>query len=362
MFQHHDRGGHRVAILAAAVLPGALLIPGSFVPSAVAAVPSGEAADATGSPCRLVRLIEPPRGANGGVGDIERVGDHVVYYGYTNTTGPDGSTHRRALVWHGLRGKPVRVGPRGYDDDIALELTRTGLVNGGSLDRETGVVRLWVQDLRTMRLRFWDVDSGPRGADHGRAGIRRINARGAATGQVARTTAGPFPADAVGFASPTADLTLLSGAARALDSGAFGINDAGARAGYLATEFAPGHPDYLMWDPTRWGPRGRRVELVTPHGLDGFVRNIKNDGTAAGSIVWGDDPATAHAEAAYWPTARRNIGLGVLPGGSFSDAYGLDEGGWISGSSTHFFEPGSNPLAVDDAVDYAFLRLSLIHI
>ena len=79
------------------------------------------------------------------------------------------------------RRPPVKVGPRGTDGTVALEMTRNGLVHGRSEDWEREATRYWVQDLATGGLRWWRtrLDEPADGAY-----IRRVNTPGAATGAV----------------------------------------------------------------------------------------------------------------------------------------------------------------------------------
>ena len=151
-------------------------------------------------------------------------------------------------------------------------------------------------------------------------------------------------------------MTLLPESQDALAAGAVGINDAGERAGFLGREAAPGHPDYLVFDPIVWEADGTVVELAhPPGGLDGVPRSVKNDGTVSGLSVWGDNPDVAHLEAAYWPAPESFVGLGVLEGGAYSDAFGMDEGGWVVGLSERNVNE-DNPFAEDGVIGYGFLR------
>ena len=150
--------------LAAIGVPVALMAAGTTT-VLTAAPAAGEAARDT-EQCRVVQLAEPSWGHDGGVMDIEKVGGRVVYYGNIQHR-VHGEDHQRALIWRGRHARPERVGPRGFDDDTAYELTDTGLINGRSENWETGEIRHWVQDLATMEVSFFDIDSGPRGTDHG---------------------------------------------------------------------------------------------------------------------------------------------------------------------------------------------------
>ena len=310
----------------------------------------------SGGECRLVRLAQAERFFGGSVIDIERVGYQVVYYGSGSSLDRNGDDHQRAFIWRGRNAEPVRVGPRGFDSDTAYELTDTGLINGVSESFDGDSVA-WVQDLATGELTFFDIDSGPRGADHGYANIRRINGTGAAAGVVDRSADDPFAgSDAVAFEGPDATMTLLPESQDALVAGAAGINDAGDRAGILGRESAPGFPDFLVFDPIVWETDGTVVELAhPPGGFDGIPRSLKDDGTVSGLSVWGDNPDVAHIEAAYWPAPDTFVGLGVLEGGAYSDAFGMDEGGWVVGLSERNVDE-DNPFAEDGVIGYGFLR------
>ena len=221
--------------------------------------------------------------------DIEQVGDQVVYYGNGHWFDRRDRRHQRAFIWRGRNTEPERVGPRGFDADVALELTSSGLINGYS-ENFDGSYRAWVQDLATMELTFFDFDSGPRGADHGYGYLRRINDAGAAAGFVSRSDDGQDGDDAVGFDHPSADMEILPGSAEALVAAAFGVTNAGERAGVMGTETLPEDPEFVIFDAMKWNVNGTRTELVSPHGLDALARNIKDDGSAAGWLMWGEDP------------------------------------------------------------------------
>ena len=105
----------------------------------------------------------------------------------------------------------------------------------------------------------------------------------------------------------------------------------------------------------KWNADGSRTELASPHGLDAIKRNIKDDGSASGLIMWGHDLDTAHFEAAYWPRPGRNVGLGVLPGGSYSDAFGMDEEGWLVGSMDRLVDAEENRFGPEGSIDHSFL-------
>ena len=323
------RGRKVLAPIAATVVAGTLA---ATAPTAMAS-PEAVAAAEDEAGCQLVRLEQPHGGYDGGLMDIEQVDGQTVYYGSTFLFDKKGGEHQRALVWRGLDAEPVRVGPSGYEHDVAFELTPNGLVNGISENYSDGTVVAWVQDLATMELRFFDLDSGPRGADHGYSWLRRINSDGEAVGWVDRgADPGVYEgADAVAFESADSPMTLLPGSEDAIEARATGINDHGARAGTISTETYPGNDQWIIWEPVVWEADGTVTTLATPHGLEGAPRAIKDDGSVSGGIVWGEDPETLHLEAAYWPEPDVNVALGLLPGGGWSDVLGMDEGGWLVG-------------------------------
>ena len=261
-------------------------VSGALAASALVSPSTGATAATTSAPCRLVQLHEPARGYDGGVIDIEVVEGRTVYYGSTIVRDKHGVEHQRALVWNGLEGEPVRVGPSGYDEDIAFELTASGLVNGQSMDWDTGTEVAWVQDLRSGRLAILDTGSGPRGAGHGPMWMRRINDAGAVAGMVARNPSEPWT-DAVGFDAPDAAMELLPGSADAADAVASGINNSGQRTGYLSTREMVEMPGWYWFDPVVWETDGGITALDLDGALDGAPRAIKDDGSASGSVLRG---------------------------------------------------------------------------
>lgn len=319
MSRIHTRTRAGLAVLA---VTGTLAAAGPIAADARSAAPAGG--------CRVVRLAEPAWGYDGSVMDIEVVDGVTTYYGSTHDRDKNGVEHQRALVWRGLDSRPVRVGPPGYDEDIAYELTASGLINGESTEFATGRSVHWVQDLDTMAITVFDTDSGPRGADHGTARIRRINDRGEAAGLVVRDDSEPWT-DAVAFDSPDSPMELLPGSGAAADAIAMGINDHGQRVGYLSTRPIPEDPAWYWLDPVIWEPDGSVTPMAVA-GLDAVPRAIKNDGSASGSGLYGADLATAHVEPVYWPDPSTAVGLGVLPGGGWGDVFGMDEGGWLVGA------------------------------
>ena len=312
------------------------------------------AAQSPAAGCRVVRLAEPAWGYDGGVIDIEVVDGQPVYYGSTFARDKHGEEHQRALVWRGLRAQPVRVGPAGYDEDIAFELTANGLINGQSMDWETGTEVAWVQDLTTGRLTVLDTDSGPAGADHGRMWIRRLNSYGAVAGVIGRNQSDPWT-DSVVFDTPTSAARLLPGSAEGADSGALGLNDLGQVTGYLSTREIPEFPGAYFWDPVIWEPDGGVTPLSVQGGFDAAPRGVKDDGSASGSMSYGSDLLTAHIEPAYWPTPSTVEALGVLPGGGWGDVFGMDEGGWLVGALDRGVKP-NDPLGEDGSMRHGFLR------
>lgn len=301
---------------AAAGLAGAVAAPALTL--------SATPASADPTPCRLVELRQPAGAYDGGVMDIEVVDGQAVYYGNTFERDRRGVDHQRALAWRGLAAPPVRVGPAGFDEDIAFELTESGLVNGQSVDWETGTEVAWVQDIDTMQLTLLDT-----GAGHGPMWMRRINDRGAVAGMIARDADEPWT-DAVGFDSPTSAMELLPGSAEAADAVAGGINNRGQRTGYLSTR-PMGDSGWYWFDPVVWEADGTVTPLAVPGALDGAPRAIKDDGSVSGSVLFGTSVEQAHIEPAYWPDPTTLVTLGVLPGGDFGDVYGMDEGGWLVG-------------------------------
>ncbi len=328
---------------------------GGATPAVAAAVP-GSAAPGPEPRCRVVRLAEADHYGDGGVTDLEVVDGRVVYYGSGYRFDRSGQEHQRAFVWFGLRSEPVRVGPRGYDHDIAFEVTSSGLVNGSS-ENDDGSAAQWVQDLGTGEISYFDVDSGPRGDEHGWTVVRRVNAAGAAAGmQELAADPGDARADAIAFDSPDGDLRRLAGPPEDFLAYAWGINDGGDRAGFVSDGTRhPDDEDFLVVEPRVWRAGGGVVELdVHPEALDASVRAIADDGGASGEMSRGDHPSTAHLEAAYWPDAERSVGLGVLPGGTISVPFGMDEGGTLVGLVDRAVGPRSR-VGHDGYVDHGFL-------
>jgi hypothetical protein len=332
---------------------GAVGITGALAASTLAVLSIGTPAGATPGDCRLVQLREPARSHDGSVMDIEVVDGRTVYYGSTLARDKHGVEHQRALVWHGLDGDPVRVGPPGYDEDIAFELTSSGLVNGQSLDWESGREAAWVQDLRTGDVTILATDSGPAGAAHGRMWMRRINDGGSVVGVVGRNQTDPWT-DAVTFDHPAASMELLPGVAEAADSLAYGINNQSQKVGYLSTREYEEAPGWYAFDPVVWQGDGSITPMAVTGGLEAIPRAIKDDGSASGSMLYGESLDTGHVEPAYWPEPSTVVPLGVLPGGGFGDVYGMDEGGWLVGALDRGVKRNDR-LGERGAMNHAFL-------
>ncbi len=336
-------GSRRTRIAAAVTL--------AVAGSSLGAGSSGETAGAVegAGGCEVHQLELPEWATHGGVMDIERVRNlGVVYYGNAIAVNPDGSEYQRAVVWYGLDSPPVTVGALGAADDVAFELTPSGLINGQALDARTGQVRGWVQKLLTGRL-TWAVPA-PAGEEVPvDVYFRRINDRGAAAGTVffedraAAVTWNKVHLDPVEL--PGGD----HGYAEARD-----INNRRDVVGMVAVP-VPGLADALMAQPTLWDRRGTPTGMAT-FGIDAFPVLLNDARQAAGMVGVGspDDLANAHAEAGFWAQPDEVIGLGLLPGGGESLAYGLDEGGWVVGQMDVFApdDPGAAPWG---AVGYGFL-------
>ena len=328
-------------------------VSGALAASALVSPSTGATAATTSASCRLVQLQEPAKGYDGGVIDIEVVDGRTVYYGSTIVRDKHAVEHQRALVWHGPESAPVRVGPSGYDEDIAFELTASGLVNGQSMDWDTGTEVAWVQDLRSGQLTILDTDSGPRGAEHGPMWMRRINDAGTVVGVVARNRTDPWT-DAVTFAGPDASMELLPGVAAAADSLAFGINNRAQKTGYLSTREYEEAPGWYAFDPVVWQDDGTITPMSVTGGLEAVPRAIKDDGSASGSMLFGQSIDTAHVEPAYWPDPSTVVPLGVLPGGGWGDVFGMDEDGWLVGALDRGVKRNDR-LAERGLMDHAFL-------
>lgn len=282
---------------------------------AVLAAGAGGAAGATG--CRLVELQTATGTPWGTVTDIERVERRPVYFGTVDRMRKDGEWHPQAVVWRGLVGRPIPVGPRGTDGTIALELTRNGLVHGSSEDWEEGTSRFWLQNLRTGVLRWWRTDLDGRVVDD--AFIRRVNSHGEATGGI--TPPGHEHEVAVGIESPGSRPFALRVPKRAVGSAALGINDRGDRSGFWA-EVTPETDPIAIFRPSVWDRDGRRHPVVSP-GLDAEPRVI-NDRRQMAGAAWVGSIEEGRVEGAYWSSFDEAHTVGVLPGGGMSHLFGID--------------------------------------
>lgn len=74
----------------------------------------------------------------------------------------------------------------------------------------------------------------------------------------------------------------------------------------------------------------RLNELVLPRGSSGFARGLNSDGAAAGSA--GETHGT-DMSAAVWDKGGHPTNIGRLPGGDFSEAFGINDSGEVVGSS-----------------------------
>ena len=322
---------------------------------AVAGSPAATATSGEPGGCKVVRMKQADGFRDGSIIDLEQVGDRVLYYG-NGFTGPRDRERQRAFLWSGLRAEPVMIGPRAkrYAYVVALEITESGLVNGTAESRDGSLARSWVMDLATGDLQWYDVDSGPRGEDHGFTWIRRIDDSGAGAGTAFRSNdpEGEPGSDAVAFDDPDATMEFLSPAGSYLEAGAFGINNHGPRAGYFADEFFyPEEEFWTIWQPSVWEADGSRTVLATPYGFEAFPRVIEDDGGIGGAVSVGDSPETAHIEAGYWPDVDTNVALGLLPGGDYSEAYGGDEAGHLIGLANR---RSDGRFARDGYVDHTF--------
>lgn len=309
----------------------------------LALVPPG----ASAAGCELVQLATPEPGW-GTVVDIEVVAGQVaghdlgggttVYYGSYDARDDDGGTHQRSVIWLGLAGEPIDVGP-GLDQDTAFELTASGLVNGASWDAAAGQERSWVRDLRTWQLTWVDAGAGRAGREQGIA--RRLNEHGALTGSTSHGQGLARAGRATAWDAPGAPRRLLPSEGR--DAQAFGINDAGDRAGFVAKDHLRSDGRWTVFEPTLWRADGT-VRTLAKAGIDAQPRTLDEGGRMSGSTWWGWDPQAGHVEAAYWPSADEVVGLGVLEDGAWSESFGMGDGGAVVGRMERFDDgPLSSP-------------------
>lgn len=79
-----------------------------------------------------------------------------------------------------------------------------------------------------------------------------------------------------------------------------------------------------------FGQSYRLNELLLPRGNSGFARGLNNNGGAAGSAgeIHGTDMS-----AALWDKGGHPANIGRLPGGDYSEAFGINDNGDVVGSS-----------------------------
>lgn len=317
-----ERTWDRVAV-AALVALGTL----TLAPTASGVSPTGSS---TGDSCEVVQLKTPEGSPWGTVMDIEVVDGQTVYYGSVEVL-EQGEPHQRAVLWRGLDAEPEFI-DTGYDADIALELTSSGLVNGQSEDWANGRAVAWVYDIGTGDLTFVDTGTGQAEGDF--PWVRRINTDGAMAGEIGRGVGKAMRPQAVGWEHYTASPVRLP--APGEGSQTLGINDLGERAGMRAqTRILNG--TWLVFDPVMWDAQGK-VHPVAKIGLDGVVRGLTEDRQMAGWSFMGPDPAAGFVQATYWASPDNVVGLGVLDGGGWSDALGIDDAGWVVGRMDRFVE------------------------
>jgi hypothetical protein len=325
----------------------ALVIPATATP-APAASGAQTTVDPTGQ-CQVVQLKTPPGTPYGSVMDIEQVAGETVYYGSMEVVGADGVPHQRAVLWRGLDGEPQVIDTGSYDADIALELTSSGLANGQSEDWTSGRAVAWVYELASGELAF--VDTGKGRAEGDWPWVRRINEHGAMAGVIRRGVGRARSSQAVGWGHFTSSPVRLQESGEL--SQALGINDLGERAG-LRVRSRTLNGKWHVADPVLWDAHGE-VHPVAKIGLDGVVRGLTEDRQMAGFSFMGPDPAVGFLQATYWASPDEVVGLGVLDGGGWSDAFGIDDTGWVVGGMDRIAEPG-DPYGGDwGIVQYNFL-------
>jgi hypothetical protein len=310
---------------------GAAVITAALAGGGLAAVSgtTATALPALGEECRLVELPLPAGGYDGGVMDIEVVGGQTVYYGSYHERDDDGLEHQRVVIWRGLDGDPEPIDP-GFSSwfDIALELTETGLINGVSEDAGYGSPVPWVIDLATGEVTVVDTTPG-KARDRSDMYVRRINDAGAVVGSDHPGLGASRNPRAYAWSHYTGDPERLQ--ARSAASMGWGINNLGDRSGMLVKGKQPGFPHWTDYIPMIWHAEGRTTELPRV-GIDAVARQVKDDRTASGDGWWGWSVDEGHVEPVFWPAYDEIVGLGVLDGGGWGRAFGLDEGGWVVGA------------------------------
>lgn len=307
---------------------------------------------AAATDCRLVELPPPSGGFDAGVMDIEIVDGVPTYYGNYQVVEADGMQHQRAVVWRGLDGPPQQVDPGlGGIEDIAYELTDNGLVNGETWFADSPPVS-WVHDLRTGETTAIDVTTG-RSHDRIGAWVRRVNASGELVG--ARTSGNgdswrKRSFDALAWDHYTGAPRLLP--SNGVATSAMGINAHGDRSGFIGKQ-EPGVQGWSTYVPTVWRADGT-VQSMDTVGIEAIPFLLGDDGSAAGEGASSYDIRTLHYEATFWPSADEAVNLGVLEGGAYSRAFGMDEGGWAVGAAFQWFD-GPEADNLDGEVARSFL-------
>ncbi len=287
-------------------------------------------AQAATDECELVQLRTPAGSLWGTVTDIEVVAGEVVYYGSYERTDADGTPHQRAAVWFGEDDEPVEVGPSGYDATVAFDLTTTGLVNGVAEDWETGGGVSWVQDLGSGTVTLFDTSVGPRTDLTGPGFVRRINDAGAGVGTVDQGNGRARAERAVAYDAGSTEPRVLETTGHW--SWAMGINNQGDRVGVTEHYRLLGEGRWSVWDPTVWTEDGAPRRLRTP-GIEGQPRVVNDVDNVAGGL-WMGDTRSGHVEAGFWPSYDDvAVGLGLLPDGAWSEAFGLDAAGRVVGGA-----------------------------
>jgi hypothetical protein len=332
------------AVVVAAVVAGGGLV--------AATSASGTPLSAPGDACRLVELPLPDGGYDGGVIDIEVVDGETVYYGSYHLRDENGEEHQRVALWRGLGGEPEAIDPGfGAWSDVALELTASGLINGVSEDASYGNPKPWVIDLATGAVTLVDTTPGQAG-DRSGMWVRRINDAGAVVGSDAPGVGSARNGRAYGWEHYTGDAARLE--ASSFASEGWGINDLGDRSGMVIKGKQPKTPHWTDYNPIIWHADGSTTSLPRV-GIDAVARMVKDDRTAAGDGWWGWSVDTGHVEPVFWPTYDEVVGLGVLDGGGWGRAFGMDEGGWVAGAVDRWTE--ESPVTPFGFTDHAFLYI-----
>lgn len=331
-------------IVAAAMAGGGLAAVASASPTASMSAPLEQ--------CQVVELPPPPGGYDAGVMDIEVVDGETVYYGSYHERDADGQEHQRVVIWRGIDGAPEPVDPGlGGWSDLAFELTETGLINGVSEDADYGRPVPWVIDLATGAVTVVDTTAGT-AKDRSDMWVRRINDAGAVVGSDSPGLGASRNLRAYGWEHFTADPERLE--ARSSASMGWGINNLGDRSGFIVKGKQPGYPHWTDYNPVVWRADGSVVELPRV-GIDAVANMVKDDRTAAGEGWWGWSVETGHIEPVFWPSYDEIVGLGVLDGGGYGRAFGMDEDGWVVGFVDRFAEPSQ--VSPDGWVVHGFLYI-----